>query len=88
MDAFNRRMGRATRRENKFYEKSDRRLDGIREMRMAGAIFGNRGPYRGGMAMGFNFLHEDGFGPDDDYGSIDPISSSSGPGDYSFDGSE
>ena len=39
-----------------------------------------RGPRR--MAMGFNYLHEDAFGPDDHYGSRDFIDSSSGPGDY------
>ena len=88
MDAFNRRMGRATRREGRFYDKSERRLDAARELRMAGAIFGQRGPYRSGMSMGFNFLHEDEFGPDNDYGTREAISSSSGPGDYSFDGIE
>ena len=85
MDSFERRQARQTRRENKFYRNSDARLDRMREFRMAGEIFGNRFPYRSGMSMGFNFLHEDSFGPDDDYGTRESISSSSGPGDYSFD---
>ena len=82
MDAFSRRMSRATRREGRFYDKSERRLDAMRELRMAGDIFGSQRPYRSGMAMGFNYLHEDAFGPDDHYGSRDFIDSSSGPGDY------
>ena len=86
MDSFERRQARQTRRENKFYGNSDARLDKMREFRMAGAIFGNRSPYRSGMSMGFNFLHEDSFGPDNDYGTREAISSNNTvQGDYSFD---
>lgn len=77
-------MARQSRRENRMVGKSDRRLDRI-EMRMAGAIFG---PYRSGMSMGFDFLHEDDFGPDNHYASVEGISSMSYPGDYSSGGIE
>ena len=82
MDSYQRRTGRQSRREGKLEYGVERRVEGSRPFRLAGAIFGERGPYRSGRSMGFGFLHEDSFGPDDDYGTVDPISSSSGPGDY------
>ena len=88
MNSFERRMGRQTRREGKFYNNSDARLDKSRGFRLAGAIFGERTPYRAGMSMGFDFLHEDSFGPDNHYDSRESISSSNGPGDYSYGGIE
>ena len=81
-DSYERRMARMSRREGKSYDKHDTRLDKMREFRMAGEIFGNRSPYRSGMSMGFDFLHEDRFGPDNHFGTREAISSSSGPGDY------
>ena len=81
-NSFDRRMARASKRDGKMTHNSEVRLDKMRELRMAGAILGNRVPYRSGMSMGFDFLHEDSFGPDDHFGTRDVIDRNSGPGDY------
>ena len=65
----------------------ERMLD-TRPMRMAGQIFGEEGPYRKGRSMGFAFLHEDMFGPDNHYDTVDPITHSTSQVDGSYFGIE